>query len=114
MFVAATHLTQIATVDQVRRRAVTYIHLLFDRHEVILANGAWSESFQPGDFSLGGLGNAQRQEIYDLFPELKTPGGLDTYAAARRTLKKHEAMLLTRWHLPPAAGQPPENMAPAP
>ncbi len=29
-------------------RAVTYVHLLFDRHEVICANGLWSESFNPG------------------------------------------------------------------
>ena len=31
-------------------------------HAVVLANGAWSETFQPGDYSLAGLGDAQRVE----------------------------------------------------
>jgi hypothetical protein len=42
------------------------------------------------------MGNAQRNEILELFPELKTKEGLLDYTAARRTLKKHEAKLLAR------------------
>jgi hypothetical protein len=42
------------------------------------------------------MGNAQRAEIYDLFPELKTDAGIENYGAARRTLKRHEAALLIR------------------
>ena len=42
------------------------------------------------------MGNAQRNEIYELFPELKTKAGLDDYTAARRTLKQDEAKLLIR------------------
>jgi hypothetical protein len=67
---------------------------MFERHEVVLADGAWTESFQPGDYTLKGMGNAQRQEIFELFPELKTAEGVADYQAARRTLKKHEAALL--------------------
>jgi hypothetical protein len=62
----------------------------------VLSNGAWTESFQPGDYTLGGMGNAQRSEILELFPELKTAEGLADYTAARRTLKRHEARLLVR------------------
>jgi hypothetical protein len=76
--------------------ATTYIHFMFDRHEVVLSNGAWTESFQPGDYSLKGLGNAQRNEILELFPELKTTEGLEGFQAARKSLKKHEARLLVK------------------
>ncbi|MEZ5762557.1 MAG: Hint domain-containing protein [Paracoccaceae bacterium] len=48
-----------------------YWHVLFDRHEMILTNGAWYEAFHPGDISLNGLGNAQRFEIFALFPDLQ-------------------------------------------
>jgi hypothetical protein len=47
---------------------VTYVHLLFDRHEVIVSNGALSESFHPGADGLGGLVPVHRQEVEALFP----------------------------------------------
>ncbi|MCE0504958.1 Hint domain-containing protein [Roseivivax sp. GX 12232] len=93
---AAKHLTGLAGVDEVTSLGVSYIHFMFDRHEVVLANGAWTESFQPGDYSLKGIGNAQRNEILELFPELAETEGLRSYASARRSLKKHEAQLLTK------------------
>jgi hypothetical protein len=72
----------------------TYIHFMFDRHEVVLSDGAWTESFQPGDQTLGAMGEATRQEIVALFPDLATVDGIVDYAAARRSLKAHEAKLL--------------------
>jgi Hint domain-containing protein/hemolysin type calcium-binding protein len=95
VLVAAKHLTGLDGVETVEVPWVTYIHFMFDQHEVILSDGAWSESFQPGDQTLDGLGNAQRNEIFELFPELKTQEGREGYHAARRSLKKHEANLLT-------------------
>ena len=94
VLVSAKHLVNNRGVHEVESMGTTYIHFLFDRHEVVLANGAWTESFQPGDYTLKGMGNAQRTEIFDLFPELKTPEGLENYTAARKTLKRHEAALL--------------------
>lgn len=91
---AAKHLTAMPGIDEVGTLGVTYVHFMFDHHEVVLANGAWSESFQPGANVLDGLGREQRGEILDLFPELTTTEGLDDYAAARRALKRHEARLL--------------------
>lgn len=38
--------------------AITWHHLLFDRHALILTEGAPSESFYPGDWSLRGIGPA--------------------------------------------------------
>lgn len=49
---------------------VVYCHLLFDRHEVILAEGALSESFHPGAAGLDLLDAPQRREIAALFPHL--------------------------------------------
>ena len=96
VLVAAKHLVSANGVHSIDSMGTSYIHFMFDRHEVVLSNGAWTESFQPGDYTLKGMGNAQRGEILDLFPELKTEAGLENYGAARRTLRRHEAALLMR------------------
>jgi len=51
-------------------RSVTYLHLVFDRHEVLLAEGAPSESFYPGPLAVETLSPAARSAVADLFPEL--------------------------------------------
>lgn len=94
VLVASKHLTGLDGVDEIEVNMVTYIHFMFDQHEVVLSDGSWTESFQPGDISLDGLVNAQRTEIFELFPELKTAEGMKDYPAARRSLKKHEARAL--------------------
>lgn len=91
---AAKHMVGAKGIHAVDVMQTTYIHFMFERHEVVLSNGAWTESFQPGDYSLKGLGNSQRSEIYELFPELATKEGLAAFQAARKSLKKHEAKLL--------------------
>ena len=96
VLVAAKHLLGMHGIERKATAEVEYIHFLCERHEIVLSNGAWTETFQPGDYSLSGLGQEQREEIFELFPELKDEervkeGG---FAAARRTLKKHEAQLL--------------------
>jgi hypothetical protein len=95
VLVAAKHLTGAKGVQAVDSMGTSYLHFLFDRHQVVLANGAWTESFQPGDRTLKGMCNAQRNEIFEMFPELREEAGIDGYAAARRTLTRHEASLLT-------------------
>ncbi|MEH6775268.1 MAG: Hint domain-containing protein [Cereibacter changlensis] len=96
VLVSAKHLVTGRDVQAVDSVGTTYIHFMFDQHQVVLSNGAWSESFQPGDYSLRGVGNAQRTELYELFPELRSEEGLAAYASARRTLRRHEARLLMR------------------
>jgi Ca2+-binding RTX toxin-like protein len=95
VLVAAKHLTDMEGIDVVEVSHTTYIHIMFDQHEVILSDGTWTESFQPGDMSLAGVGDASREEILELFPELATREGIAAYAAARKSLKKHEARLVT-------------------
>lgn len=92
VLVAAAHLTVLPGVEQKLTAGVTYIHLLFDRHEIICADGAWTESFQPAMRMLNGMDDTQRTEIAELFPEL---AGEDfDYPAARLSLKAHEAKVL--------------------
>ncbi len=96
VLVAAKHLTGLPGVCIAGEVATTYIHLMFEQHEVILSDGTWSESFQPGLQSLAGVGNAQRTELLELFPMLGTQAGIDSYVSARRSLKAHEAVLLVK------------------
>ena len=92
VLVAAVHLTTLPDVDQVLPYGVSYIHLLFDCHELVQADGAWSESFQPADRTLTNMGCDQRGEIEALFPELSQ--GVISFPAARLTLKSYEARVL--------------------
>ncbi|HEX9856889.1 MAG TPA: Hint domain-containing protein, partial [Paracoccaceae bacterium] len=52
-------------------RQVEYIHLIFDHHEVVFANGAASESFLPGKMALVALDQATRREVFEIFPRLR-------------------------------------------
>ncbi len=94
VLVAAKHLVNGGAIQALDTLRTTYIHFMFDRHEVVLSDGAWTESFQPGDQTLGAMGDHVRDEIIALFPELATPQGVIDYTAARRSLKAHEAKLL--------------------
>ena len=68
--IPARHLVNGRTIRKTELAEVAYVHVMCARHEVVLANGNWVECFQPSDVSLNGFGDAQRNEICDLFPEL--------------------------------------------
>ncbi|MCK0095365.1 Hint domain-containing protein [Yoonia sp. F2084L] len=95
VLVAAKFLIGQDGVEQVTDLAsITYFHLLFDKHEILVSNGVPSESLYPGDMTLRGMARAAQDEIMTLFPELQTQG-LDSYGpVATRTLRRHEAALL--------------------
>ncbi|MGB8623025.1 MAG: Hint domain-containing protein, partial [Paracoccaceae bacterium] len=93
VLVPALHL--LGTPDATRQAGgtVTYVHLLFDRHEVIFAEGAASESFHPGHVGVDGILAPAREELFRIFPELRAD--MAAYGpTARLCLKKHEARLL--------------------
>ncbi len=94
VLVAAKHLISLDGVETAPVSKVSYIHMMFDRHEVVLADGCWAESFLPGQQAMAGIKSDQKQEILDLFPELVDVRGLRNFEAARRLLKAHEAHLL--------------------
>jgi len=92
---AAKHLVNNDTIYAKEGDEVEYFHMLFDTHEIVFANGAASESFHPGEVGIAALTNEARDEIYDLFPELRDNVG--TYGpAARTSLKGHEAKVLAQ------------------
>lgn len=71
VLVAAKQLLQLDGIDvAVDVEAVEYFHMLFDRHEVVFSNGAETESLYTGAQALMSVGEAARDEIFSLFPEL--------------------------------------------
>ncbi|MCV2873558.1 Hint domain-containing protein [Defluviimonas sp. WL0050] len=94
VLVAAKHLVDGSVIRFAPGGEVEYFHILFDRHEIVVADGAPSESFHPGDQGLSVLDEDARREVFMLFPELETKGPASYGPAARRSLKAHEAVLL--------------------
>ncbi len=93
LLVSAKHLIDSKLVTQDEGHDVTYIHMMFDEHEVVYAEGAPSESFHPGEVGLSAVSDPAREELFALFPELRS--NMANYGdTARRCLKKHEASLL--------------------
>ncbi|MDO5705043.1 MAG: Hint domain-containing protein, partial [Paracoccus sp. (in: a-proteobacteria)] len=71
VLIAAKHLIGIDGIRFDRTaRGVDYFHLMFDAHQVVVSNGAPSESLYLGPEMLKILGNAARAEILALFPEV--------------------------------------------
>lgn len=93
VLVAAKHLLGHPGVEKVTAEHVDYIHLLFDRHEIIYANGTPTESFFPGDSALDAVSDRSRHEMFEIFPELRSDIGAFG-ETARLCLRAHEAPLL--------------------
>ena len=71
VLVAAKQLCQIEGIDIATDLAgVEYVHMLFDRHEVVISNGAETESLYTGPEALKSVGPAALAEIFAIFPEL--------------------------------------------
>lgn len=98
VLVAAKDLINDCTVRPVEGGDVDYVHLLFDRHQVIFSQGLATESFLPGPQITGALDQAVVAEIQAIFPELDPVSGTGFPPAARRMLKHHEARLIAAGH----------------
>lgn len=66
-----------------------YIHLVFDRHEIVEVDGVLSESFLPGPMGLGALTDAHRSEIERLFGTART-----LPQSSHRALRRFESRLV--------------------
>ncbi|MDU8927233.1 Hint domain-containing protein [Alisedimentitalea sp. MJ-SS2] len=89
----AKHLVNGGSVAKMVGGDVTYVHILFDQHEIIYAEGAPSESFFPGRTGLDAVEKAAREELFTIFPELRTSAG--SYGeTARMCLRAHESRIL--------------------
>ncbi|KNX41969.1 hypothetical protein ROTO_14370 [Roseovarius tolerans] len=97
VLVAALHLVNGDTIRQVPRSRVRYVHLAFDQHEVVLAEGIPSESLHLGEMALGALSAAKHAELRALFPELfdvEVGDESPADAAARCCLRRWETRLV--------------------
>ncbi len=81
---------------------VTYIHLLLDRHEIIFAEGAPTESLLTGPMTVQAIGQEALDELQELFPELiasaadaarPIPKGGQTKALVARHAKNAQSVL---------------------
>lgn len=52
-------------------RPVTYVHLLLERHHILLANGFQTESFHPAAAALDAVPAADRLRLFDVMPMLR-------------------------------------------
>ncbi|MCC0077409.1 MAG: Hint domain-containing protein [Rhodobacter sp.] len=91
VLVCAADLLGLPGVSQDLTEGVSYIHVMCDAHQIIRAEGAWTESFQPAEAVMGALDAATRAELLGLFPELATEAGRQAFAAARPVLNSAEA-----------------------
>ena len=60
-------------------RGVTYMHMMFEAHQIVFAAGAPTESFFPGPNAFGALSVAARREISALFPTLDPTCATENY-----------------------------------
>jgi hypothetical protein len=93
VLVAACHLVdgQAITVEP-PDRGVTYLHIMFDRHEIVRAEGLPAESFRAGPEAMKSISKAAREELLALFPELAAMP--DGFEPARPILAGAEAVLV--------------------
>ena len=94
VLVAAQDLVNNRSVRRCEGGQVTYVHLLFDRHQVIWSEGLASESYLPGPQTQSHLDRPLLDELRALFPEMAGSAGAGYSPAARRTLRRFEAQVL--------------------
>ncbi len=95
VLVAARDLVYDRTIRVDRRcRAVSYIHLMLDRHQIVWANGVEVESFHPAGTAPEQIDPAQRAALIERFPDIRD--NAHAYGDfARRNLTHSEAAILT-------------------
>ena len=97
VLVPAQSLLDLDGVSRANLDEVTYYHILFDRHEIIEANGAYSESLYTGPEAMKSLEGAQRDEIHAIFPEVRE---IDyTAKPARALAKTSTGAILVKRHI---------------
>lgn len=91
VLVAAKHLVNGTSVQQISGGVVRYIHLVFDEHQLIYGQGVPSESCHPRHGT--DAESPAREELSQLFPEVAKDQG-QNHAAVRPVLRRNEALLL--------------------
>lgn len=94
VLIAAKDLVNDDSIRPVEGGEVEYVHLLFDRHQVITSSGLATESFLPGPQTCKSFEAEIVEEITTIFPELDLTTGDGYGPAARPLLKRYEAEAL--------------------
>lgn len=77
ILVAAKHLCDLDGIEiSAEGDGVVYVHILFDRHEVVLSNGAATESLYTGPMAVRALDRDAVLELTKLFPDLGQAGAV--------------------------------------
>ncbi|MBU2935678.1 Hint domain-containing protein [Pacificibacter marinus] len=72
VLVGAKHLIELDGVEVAEDMAeVTYVHFLFEEHQIVFSNGARTESLYTGAEALKSISPKAREEIYAIFPGLQ-------------------------------------------
>lgn len=95
--IAAIRLTRMPGIDiDDTVQSVEYFHILFDDHQVVLAEGAPSESLYTGPQALSALEPEMLEEILTIFPQMAGPDALPepactmpSRAAQQRLIMRH-------------------------
>jgi peroxidase len=69
------------------------VHIAFDTHEIVMAEGIASESFFPGAEALNALDDAARSEILTLFPQWRCPAHRPTTARPVVTTREAKPLM---------------------
>lgn len=93
VLVPAKSLVNGRDVHRVPMQRVSYHHILFDKHQIVMSEGAASESFHPGKALLS-EDHAIRNELIEIFPELDCPDFEAPFATARPCIKARAAHVL--------------------
>jgi hypothetical protein len=94
---------------------VQYFHILFDEHEIVVAQGTPSESLHTGTGALKNLSVESKGEILAIFPELadpnymrdlarSTPSGKKLKQLVERHIKNQKALLESYPTVPTVSG----------
>lgn len=70
---------------------LTYIHVLFDQHEVILSDNLWTESFYLGRPTVAALLKEQNSAIQEIFPQLASNPNSSPQKLARICISREQA-----------------------
>lgn len=74
VLIAAVHLLGHPGIERIAAETIGYWHLMFDRHEIVFAEGAEAESLHLGPMALSGMSDDALTELRALFPDLVAAG----------------------------------------
>lgn len=99
VLVAAKKLVGLPGIDYSEDiRETTYCHFLFNRHELVFAEGAQTESLLTGPQAIQALHHAARAEIFAIFPELSAASNDVAPPSARPLVKGQVARKMVGRH----------------